>query len=59
MIRGRGRFVADTREVEVQPGSTMFVPAGEPHRFKDITEELMLLVFFGPAAGSRASASPA
>jgi mannose-6-phosphate isomerase-like protein (cupin superfamily) len=53
VIRGRGRFVAGSGEVEVQPGSTLFVPAREPHRFKDISEELVLLVFFGPAEGSQ------
>jgi mannose-6-phosphate isomerase-like protein (cupin superfamily) len=51
VIQGRGRFMAGSRQVEVQPGSTLFVPAGEPHRFVDITEELVLLVFFGPAEG--------
>jgi hypothetical protein len=28
-------------------------PAGEAHRFEDITEDLALLVVFGPAYGSR------
>jgi hypothetical protein len=32
----------------------LFVPANEEHRFHDITEDLVLLVFFGPAYGSRA-----
>jgi mannose-6-phosphate isomerase-like protein (cupin superfamily) len=27
----------------------IFVPAGEEHRFTDITEDLALLVVFGPA----------
>ena len=34
--------------------SVIFVPAGMPHRFHDITEEVRLLVVFGPAEGSRA-----
>jgi hypothetical protein len=29
------------------------VPAHEVHRFHDISEDLALLVFFGPAEGSR------
>ena len=37
----------------VEPGSVVFVPAREPHRFHDITERLELLVAFGPAEGSR------
>ena len=27
----------------------IFVPAGEEHRFTDVTEDLALLVVFGPA----------
>jgi hypothetical protein len=37
----------------VQTGSVIFVAAGVPHRFHDITEELQLFVAFGPAEGSR------
>jgi len=37
----------------VKPGDILFVPAGEPHRFFDIREDLEVLVFFGPAEGSR------
>jgi hypothetical protein len=33
--------------------TVLFVPAGEAHRFHDITEDLTLLVIFGPAYGSR------
>ena len=33
----------------VRPGSVIFVPAGEEHRFIDVTEDLALLVVFGPA----------
>ena len=51
---GRAAFVAGGQRVEVGPGSVIFVPAGEPHRFADITENLAALVFFGPAEGSRA-----
>ena len=39
---------------EVREGSIVFVPAGVPHRFHDITAELRLLVVFGPAEYSRA-----
>ena len=52
---GAGRFTADTQTVDVGPGSTLFVPAGEAHRFHDITEDLAVVVFFGPAEGSRAT----
>jgi quercetin dioxygenase-like cupin family protein len=30
----------------------IFVPAGEEHRFVDVSEDLALLVVFGPAYGS-------
>ena len=36
--------------------SVIFVPAGEEHRFTDITEDLALLVVFGPAYGTRSTA---
>jgi quercetin dioxygenase-like cupin family protein len=34
---------------EAGPGSVIFVPAGEAHRFLDVTEDLVLLVVLGPA----------
>jgi hypothetical protein len=40
----------------VGPGSVVFVAATVPHTFHDITEELNLLVAFGPAEGSRGAA---
>jgi mannose-6-phosphate isomerase-like protein (cupin superfamily) len=39
---------------KVGPGAVIFVPAGEEHRFEEVTEDLALLVVFGPAYGSRA-----
>jgi mannose-6-phosphate isomerase-like protein (cupin superfamily) len=40
--------VAGTRS-PVGPGSIAFVPAGVPHRFSDISEDVRVLVFFAPA----------
>jgi mannose-6-phosphate isomerase-like protein (cupin superfamily) len=51
---GRGQFTGGGRTVEVAAGSVLFVPAGEAHRFHDITEDLAVLVFFGPAFRTRA-----
>jgi mannose-6-phosphate isomerase-like protein (cupin superfamily) len=51
---GRGRIVTDDGEADVGPGDVIFVPAGEKHRFVDITEDLTLLVVFAPAYQSRA-----
>jgi mannose-6-phosphate isomerase-like protein (cupin superfamily) len=50
---GRARFTSGDDTVLVGPGTVLFVPAGEEHRFHDITADLALLVFFGPAYGSR------
>lgn len=48
---GRGRFHVDGEEVDVKPGSVLFVKAGIPHHFFDIQEDLEILVFFstGPS----------
>ena len=53
-MSGRARFVTPSGECDVIPGSVIFVPAREGHRFVDITEKLQLVVVFGPAEGSRA-----
>jgi len=53
VVGGRGRFVAESGEADVGPGTVLFVPAGEAHRFTDVTEALTVLVIFGPAEGSR------
>jgi mannose-6-phosphate isomerase-like protein (cupin superfamily) len=49
----RARLVTDDGTAEVEPGDVLFVPAGEAHRFVDISEDLALLVVFGPAYRSR------
>ncbi|WP_336215923.1 cupin domain-containing protein [Nonomuraea sp. LPB2021202275-12-8] len=46
---GRGSFTSGGRTIEVGPGTTLFVPAREEHRFHDVTENLVVLVFFAPA----------
>ncbi|MCI4330332.1 MAG: cupin domain-containing protein [Thermoplasmata archaeon] len=48
VVRGRGSFRAGSIEHAVELGTTRFVPAGEPHRFHHIEEELVLLVVFAP-----------
>lgn len=53
VVSGRGRFVADTGTTDVGPGTVLFVPAGEAHRFADVTDDLTVLVVFGPAEGTR------
>ncbi len=55
VISGRGRVTVGDEVRDVQTGSIIFVGTAVPHRFHDITEDLTLLVAFGPAEGSRAS----
>lgn len=50
---GRAVLSGPDREIEVGPGSVVFVAAGEQHRFEQVSEELVLIVVFGPAEGSR------
>lgn len=49
VVRGRARFRAGNSEEKVQAGSVIFVAAGVEHRFVEIEEELVVLVFFAPA----------
>jgi mannose-6-phosphate isomerase-like protein (cupin superfamily) len=55
VVAGRGRITVGDEVREVRPGSIVFVATAMPHRFHDITEDLTLLVAFGPAEGSRAA----
>jgi mannose-6-phosphate isomerase-like protein (cupin superfamily) len=52
---GRARIVTPDGAADVGPGAVIFVPAGEEHRFVDVSEDLALLVVFGPAEGSRSN----
>lgn len=45
---GQARIVADSGEAAVGPGTVIYVPAGEWHRFVDVTEDLAVLVVFAP-----------
>ncbi|SRR5712692_2766099 len=50
---GLGRFEAGGDRVDVAPGTVIYVPAKEEHRFAEVTEDLAVLVLFAPAEGSR------
>jgi mannose-6-phosphate isomerase-like protein (cupin superfamily) len=50
---GRARLESGGEAAEVGPGSVIYVPAGEVHRFADVTEDLALLVLFAPAEYTR------
>ena len=51
-VRGRAMLHVDGAEHPVAPGSLLFVPARAVHRFHDITEELVLVVFWAPPEGT-------
>ena len=49
VLRGRGRMRIGTEEQPVVAGSIIFVEAQAEHRFLQVSEELLVLVFFAPA----------
>ncbi len=49
VVRGRARMRAGSEDRAVSQGSVIFVAARVEHRFYDIAEELVVLVFFAPA----------
>lgn len=49
VVRGRARMRVGVADQEVGEGSVIFVEARVEHRFHDIAEELVVLVFFAPA----------
>jgi mannose-6-phosphate isomerase-like protein (cupin superfamily) len=49
IIRGRAHMRVGAEDRAVGEGSVIFVGAGIEHRFHDIEDELVLLVFFAPA----------
>lgn len=54
VTRGSATFEAAGERVPATAGTVLFVPANEPHRFLDVTEDLAVIVVFGPAEHSRA-----
>lgn len=49
VVRGKARMRAGTEDRPLECGALVFVAAHVEHRFYDIHEELMVLVFFAPA----------
>jgi quercetin dioxygenase-like cupin family protein len=49
VVRGHARMLAGPEDREISQGSVIFVAANVEHRFYDIVEELVVLVFFAPA----------
>jgi mannose-6-phosphate isomerase-like protein (cupin superfamily) len=52
VVRGRARMQVGPEDQAVSSGVVIFVAAGIEHRFYEITEELLVLVFFAPAESS-------
>ena len=50
---GRATVEATGGSAEVGPGAVVYVPAGEEHRFVDVTEDFAVVVIFAPAEYSR------
>lgn len=50
---GRASFTAGGATAQVSAGSVLYVPAGEAHKFTDITEDLAVIVIFAPAEDTR------
>jgi len=52
VVSGGARMKVAADDREVKAGSVIFVAADVEHRFYDISEELVVLVFFAPAESS-------
>jgi mannose-6-phosphate isomerase-like protein (cupin superfamily) len=47
-VKGRAKIRVGESDHPVKPGTALFVPARAVHYFHDITEELILVVFWAP-----------
>lgn len=47
-VSGRATLRVGADDHPVRPGTLLFVPAMAPHHFHDISEELILVVFWAP-----------
>jgi len=57
VVSGRASFRTGSEEVNVGPGSLIFVERNVEHRFFNIIEDLTMLVFFAPPEGSLSASS--
>lgn len=48
VVSGRAAITVGEETTTVARGSVVFVPAGTPHRFHHITEDLRVMVVFSP-----------
>ncbi len=54
VVEGKGEIRVAGEDRNVAAGSIVYVPAGTEHRFHNISEDLIVLVFFAPAEGTLA-----
>ena len=52
---GRAILRTPSGDAAIAPGVVVYVPAGEEHRFVEVTEDLSLVVLFAPPEGARGS----
>ncbi len=51
---GRARFFDGAARRDCGPGTALFVPAGRPHRFEDMSEDFATwVIFYGPEGGEQ------
>jgi mannose-6-phosphate isomerase-like protein (cupin superfamily) len=53
VVSGTGKITIEGRTHDVLPGSVVFVAAHDEHRFHDFSDDLEILVLFGPAYTGR------
>ena len=58
VLRGRARFRCGSSAASVGPGDLLYVPAREAHHFEEVSEDVVLAVFFAPPEGSGRSGGP-
>lgn len=49
VVSGRGAITVGNETTAVARGSVVYVPAGTPHKFHHIAEDLRVMVVFAPA----------
>ena len=52
VVSGRAKIKVSGQDHAVKPGTVLFVPARAEHRFHDIKEDLVLVVFWAPPEDS-------
>jgi len=54
VAQGSGEFVCGTERHRFVTGDLLFVPAGEPHRFENFSDDFVAwVIFYGPEGGEK------